>query len=90
MLPALGYNVDSAWQGMVAMGPRERKREKARKPTNDEPMLDVVEEAVLGAPEVVTIALQEKQVPGRRSGLDGTSKGSREISRNPLVAASRS
>ena len=65
MLPALGYNVDSAWQGMVAMGPRERKREKARKPTNDEPMLDVVEEAVLGAPEVVTIALQEKHVPGR-------------------------
>ena len=71
MLPALGYNVDSAWQGMVAMGPRERKREKARKPTNDEAMLDVVEEALLGAPKVVTTALQEKQVPGRRSGLDG-------------------
>jgi hypothetical protein len=34
-------------------------------------MLDVVEEALLGAPKVVTIALQEKQVPGRRLGLDG-------------------
>ena len=39
------------------MGPRERKRAKARKRTNDETILDVVEEAVLGAPEVVTIAL---------------------------------
>ena len=58
---------------MAAMGPRERKWLKARKSTNDEPILDVVEEAVLGAPEVVTIALQEKQVPGRRSGLDGAS-----------------
>ena len=65
MLPALGYNVDSAWQGMAAMGPRERKRGKARKRTNDESMLDVVEEAVFGAPEVVTIALQEKHVLGR-------------------------
>ena len=65
MLPALGYNVDLAWQGTAAMGPRERKREKARKRTNDESMLDVVEEAVFGAPEVVTIALQEKHVLGR-------------------------
>ena len=48
------------------MGPRERKREKARKRTNDESMLDVVAEAVFGAPEVVTIALQEKHVLGRR------------------------
>ena len=55
---------------MAEMGPRERKWLKARKSTNDEPILDVVE---LGAPEVVTIALQEKQVPGRRSGLDGAS-----------------
>jgi len=47
------------------MGPRERKRGKARKRTNDESMLDVVEEAVFGAPEVVTIALQEKHVLGR-------------------------
>ena len=78
MLPALGYNVDSAWQGMAAMGPRERKREKARKRTNDEAMLDVVEEALLGAPKVV------------RSGLDGANTDVERVEGNKSNSISSS